>query len=215
MDTGSYADWVTAIANVGIAGAAICAAVLGYRGLNAWRTETIGKRKAELAEQLLADFYEARDIFRFARQPLTYSNEGSTRQKEDEETEADTQRLNTYFAISERLLKRNDFFANLLARQYRFLALFGRGSDQIRPFDELFRIRNDVMRAVGMLMSTYKMHRRGEPPPDRKLREEWESAIGWGDPENDAIARRLNVVVEAIEKTCRPAIEEVARRRKS
>jgi len=215
MSTGSYADWVTALANVGIAGAALVAAALGYRGLHAWRTETIGKRKAELAEQVLADFYEARDVLQAARQPFTYSNEGNTRQKEVDETEADTQRLNTYFAISERLLKRNDFFAKLLARQYRFLALFGHDSEQIRPFDELFRIRSDVMRAVEMLMSTYKLHRMGEPPLDRKLREDWESAIGWGDPEHDAIARRLNEVVETIEKTCRPAIEEVAKSRKS
>lgn len=215
METGSYAEWVAAVANVGIAGAAICAAALGYRGLNAWRTETIGKRKAELAEQVLADFYEARDIFQFVRQPFTFSNEGATRQKDDGETAADTQRLNTYFAISERLLKRNDFFANLLSRRYRFLALFGHGSEQNRPYDELFKIRTEVMGAVSMLMASYKQSRSGEPPPDRKLREKWESAIGWGDPENDPVARRLNDIVEAVEKTCRPAIEDVATKRKS
>jgi hypothetical protein len=212
VDTGSCADWVTAIANVGIAIAAICAASLGYRGLNAWRTETIGKRKAELAEQVLADFYEARDVFRFARQPLTWSNEGNTRQKEEGEADADTQRLNTYFAVSERLLKRNECFANLHARQYRFLALFGNDSEQTKPFDDLFRIRNEVFLAVNMLMTSYKQRRLGDPPVDPRLREKWESAIGWREPENDAIARGLDDVVKTIEKICRPAIEETERK---
>jgi hypothetical protein len=213
MEAGSYADWVAALANVAIASAAICAAALGYRGLNAWRTETIGKRKAELAEQVLADFYEARDVFRFARQPFTYSNEGNTRQKEEGETAADTQRLNTYFTVSERLLKRNECFANLHARQYRFLALFGHDSEQIRPFDNPFRIRNEVILAVNMLMTSYKQRRLGDPPVDPKLREKWESAIGWREPENDAIALGLDDVVKAIEKICRPAIEETEKSR--
>lgn len=213
MEAGSYADWVAALANVAIASAAICAAALGYRGLNAWRTETIGKRKAELAEQVLADFYEAQDVFRFARQPFTYSNEGNTRQKEEGETAADTQRLNTYFTVSERLLKRNECFANLHARQYRFLALFGHDSEQIRPFDNPFRIRNEVILAVNMLMTSYKQRRLGDPPVDPKLREKWESAIGWREPENDAIALGLDDVVKAIEKICRPAIEETEKSR--
>jgi hypothetical protein len=210
-----YADWVVAVANVGIAGAAISAAALGRRGLNEWRAETIGKRKAELAEQVLADFYEARDIFQFARQPFTFSNEGTTRQQEAGETEPETQRLNTYFAVSERLLKKNDFFAGFLARQYRFLALFGHGGERVKPYNELFRIRAEVMQAVGGLMAAYKERLQGGPPLDKKLREKWEGAIGWGEPQDDAVARRINEIVETIEKICRPAIEAVETKSKT
>jgi hypothetical protein len=215
MEIGSYADWVTAVANLGVAAAAICAARLGFRGLNAWRMETIGKRKAELAEQVLADFYEARDVFQFARQPFTFNNEGSTRQKEAGETEADTQRLNTYFTVSERLLKKNDVFANLSARQYRFLALFGHGPDQVKVYDEVLKIRTEVMSAVSMLMITYRDSRSGSPQPEREVREKWESAIGWSDPRNDAIVQRINKIVQDVEKICRPAIEEVEAKRKA
>jgi hypothetical protein len=209
----SYTDWVTAIATTGIAGAAVWAAYLGRKGLNAWRTETIGKRKAELAEQVLADFYEARAIFQFARQPFTFGNEGSTREKIPGETEAETDRLNSYFAVSERLLKRNDFFASLQARQYRFLALFGHGEDRAGPYDSLLKIRSEVMQAVYGLMANYMARRQGGQPLDSQLREKWENAIGWRSPENDAVARRIDAIVEAIEKTCRPAIEEVETKR--
>jgi hypothetical protein len=58
-------------------------------------------------------------------------------------------------------------------------------------------------------MATYKQRMEGGPPLDKKLREKWEGAIGWGEPENDAVARRINEIVEAIEKICRPAIEAV------
>lgn len=215
MEIGSYADWVTAAANLGVAAAAICAARLGFLGLNAWRMETIGKRKAELAEQVLADFYEARDIFQYARQPFTFGNEGGARQKEEGETREETERLNTYFAITERLLNRNDFFANLEARRFRFLALFGYDSEQTKPYDELFKIRAEVMRAVWMLMLTYRSTRRGEPPPEHKVREQWESAIGWDNPGNDVIPQRRDDIVKMIEKICRPAIEEVETKRKA
>jgi hypothetical protein len=214
MAIGSWADWVMAGANLGIAGAAVCGAILGYRGLNAWRTETIGKRKAELAEQVLADFYEARDVFQSARQPFAFDSEGSTRKKEDGETEQDTQKLNTYFTISERLLKKTDLFATLHARQYRFLALFGHNPNQIKPYDELFKVRNEIMLAVTMLMMSSRQSRIGEPPADGKLREKWQTAIGWGNPKDDDIANRLDQIVETIERICRPAIEVVEKKAK-
>jgi hypothetical protein len=37
-------------------------AYIGYRGLTKWREERIGKRRVELAEDVLADFYQARDM---------------------------------------------------------------------------------------------------------------------------------------------------------
>ncbi len=48
------AEAVKAIAPVFTAGAACFGAYIGYRGLERWRAETIGKRKAELAEEVLA-----------------------------------------------------------------------------------------------------------------------------------------------------------------
>ena len=61
------------------------------RAFEAW------KRQTEFAEQIIADFYEARDIINAARMPGSFGDEGSTRQKEDWETENDTRRLNSYY----------------------------------------------------------------------------------------------------------------------
>ena len=48
-------------------------------GVNAWRREYVGKRKIELAEEVLALFYEARDVISYIRNPFSVAGEGSTR----------------------------------------------------------------------------------------------------------------------------------------
>ena len=110
------------------AGAAWFAAWTAWRGLNRWRAETIGKRKAEIAEEVLADFYEARDIINPARSPGSLGGEGGTRQRFEWETEEDTRMLDAYFRTTERLSKNAEFFAKLDARRYRFIAVFGKES---------------------------------------------------------------------------------------
>jgi hypothetical protein len=81
------------------------------RALAAW------KRRTEFAEEVLADFYKARDIINAARSPGFFSDEGETRQKALWETESDTRTLNSYFAIIERLTNNREFFVELLARR--------------------------------------------------------------------------------------------------
>jgi hypothetical protein len=85
------------------------------------------KRKTELAEQVLADFYEARDIIAAARSPGGFGDEGNTRQKEDWETEADTRSLNSYYRTTERLQKKSEFFAQLYAAEPFYRSLSNRG----------------------------------------------------------------------------------------
>ena len=40
-----------------------------WEGLRAWREETVGRRRAELAEEVLADFYRVRDVLHRVRRP--------------------------------------------------------------------------------------------------------------------------------------------------
>ncbi len=176
------------------------AAGQGIRSLNAWHSETVGKRKMELAEQALADFYEAREIIEGARTSVSFGDEGSSRQKGDWETEEDTRTLNAYYVPAERLAKASEFFAQLMSRRYRFLALFGQGA--VKPYDELFSIRREILLAVRMLFATHRQRREGTLPKDRK---KWEETIGWVS-EDDQICNRLASAVEEIEKICRPTI---------
>lgn len=62
----TLSDWL----NVVQAGSVVVAAVVAARGINTWQREYIGKRRMELAEEVLAMFYEARDAIRDVRAPF-------------------------------------------------------------------------------------------------------------------------------------------------
>jgi hypothetical protein len=201
-------SWVTvgevikAVAPVFTAGAACSGAYVAYRGLTRWREETIGKRRVELAEEVLADFYQARDIIKAARSPFSYIHEGQTRERGNNETEEDTRLLNTYFAVNERLRGKADFFAETWARRYRFTAIFG--AEAARAYDDLFEIRNEIIVSVGSLISAH-----GQPGLVAERRS-WRNTI-WEGARGDHIPARLDRVIGAIEATCRPAIQKAAR----
>ena len=76
--------------------------IIAKAGLEKWHKETIGERKTELAEEVLARMYQALDVIQAVRSPVNFSNEGSTRQKAEWETKDDTAALSSYFAAIER-----------------------------------------------------------------------------------------------------------------
>lgn len=39
--------------------------------------------------------------------------------------------------------------------------------------------------------------------------DQWKTTIGWGLPEKDTIPARLTGIIEAIEQTCRPVIQQI------
>jgi hypothetical protein len=168
------------------------------RATSAWQ------RKTTFAEEILSDFYEAREIINAARSPASFGDEGATREKAPWESESDTRQLNSLYAPAERLLNKGEFFSKLLAHRYRFLALFG--LEMAKPHDELYKIRGEIFIAVRMLIMTYEQRQSGSLPDDRR---EWQRVI-WEMSEEDPIRARLDQVVEAIEAICRPVIQEVA-----
>ena len=201
-----WIELAKALPSVVTAGAAIYGVVIAKAGLDKWRAETIGKRKAELAEEVLADFYQARDIINAARSPGSLGHEGATRQKAEWESEEDTRNLNGYFVAYERLRNKEEFFAQFHARRYRFMAHFGLEAG--KPYDELHKIYAQIVVAVRMLIGTYQQRTQGSLPENR---EAWEATIGWGLLENDKIPAELDVLIDDIERICRPAIQEAAK----
>jgi hypothetical protein len=170
------------------------------RDLDAW------KRRTTLAEEVLAEFYHAKDIIDAARAPGSLGGEGDTRPREAWETEEDSRLLDSYYWPVERLDKRQEFFAQFLAKRYRFIALFG--SDAGQPFLDFWRVRGEILVAVRMLISTHQQRHMGSLPEDRK---HWETTMGWVHAPVDPIATRLDGVIEAIEKICRPVIQDIAK----
>jgi hypothetical protein len=136
MSWADVGEVIKAVAPAFTAGAACTGAYIAYRGLTKWQDETIGKRRIELAEDVLADFYQARDIIKAARSPFGFSHEGLSRKKGENETEEDARILNSYFAVTERLMSKADFFAEMWARRYRFSFVFG--CEAAKPYDDLF-----------------------------------------------------------------------------
>jgi hypothetical protein len=201
-----WIEFAKAIPSVVTATTAVVGVSIAARGLNKWRTETIGKRKAELAEEVLADFYQARDILNAARSPGSFGHEGTTRTKSDWESEDDTRTLNAYFATAERLNNKSEFFAQFYARRYRFVAHFGLAAGA--PYGEFNSIYAEIITAVRMLITTYRNRDEGSLPINRV---KWEAGIGWSPSDDDEIPARIDAIVSTIERICRPAIQEAAR----
>src|SRR6266536_4798007 len=110
---------------VATACAAWFAAYTAYRGLQKWRDETLGKRNTELAEQVLASFYEARDVFTWVRAPVRSLGEGASRSAGGPESDDLKQKRDSYFTPIERLRQEKELFAKLHAQRYMFAAYFG------------------------------------------------------------------------------------------
>ncbi|MCS3743362.1 MULTISPECIES: hypothetical protein [unclassified Rhizobium] len=194
-------EWISAWANLMTGMAALLAGWAGMRGLNAWRAETVGRRKAELAEEVLAGFYRTRDILTWARFPASDADQDETDRPEIGQDDDEPEK-SEIIAPVDRLTKESQVFSELRASRYRFMAYFG--EEAARPFDEIRAIHNEIVDAARNLVRTH-----GQKPAGREQeRDQWEAAIGWGEMEGDALKKRLDLAVKAVEQTCRPLIEE-------
>lgn len=201
--------WIQAFGELLTGIATVLAGIAALRGLNAWRLETVGRRKAELAELVLAQFYRARDILTWARFPVGQSPAavGAPRTAADAatgETADDNENRRLYTPV-ERLAQESQIFSELQASRYRFMAYFG--EDSSRPFDELRALQGEVVAAAGKLV---RAQGKPETHDTRQNRSRWESTIGWGGAAEDHISHRLERAVREIEAVCRPLIDERA-----
>ena len=220
---------IKAVAPVFTAGAAVGGVIIAASGLNQWKKVTIGKRRIELAEEVLAGFYEARDIIQDARRSRPAQREDNTRTKDASETEQEIfpdeqakvaeffeeevsapedlteeeiRKFNNYSAVEERLSEKAEFFAQLEKRHYRFIAYFG--ANAVEPYKILKKIRRDIKDAVDNLCMPDSM-----TSPEDILRYErtiWRRPVRAGD--RDHIADELDEMIKNIEDICGPAIQK-------
>jgi hypothetical protein len=95
MTLALWLDLVRTIALVGAAGVAVY-------GIDAWRRELSGKRKYELAEEVLALFYQARDHIAFLRMPFGSTVEGKSRKPVAGETTEQAKARDQAYVVYER-----------------------------------------------------------------------------------------------------------------
>jgi hypothetical protein len=201
VDWNTLGEIVKVLGAVATAAAAWFAASVAYRGLEKWRSETLGKRRAEVAASALATIYEAEDILREARGPWVLPHEMVKREGIPDEFAE-----NPNFAPEARLLKHLEFFAKLRVQRHEFAAVFGK--DAARPFDEMLKARIEINHAVDSMVRTSKELRDSTVPGHRTLWDEYYyTAFRHFDPSRDLLSQRIAEQVKAMESTCRPAIE--------
>lgn len=168
----------------------IVASLFAIYGFDAWRREHIEIRRIELAEEVLALFYQARDAIESIRSPLGFGGEGQSRKPSENESPEKKQVLDQAYVLIERYNKHSELFSRINSLRYKFMALMGQDSAQ--PFNELNKILYELV------LSSRQMA--------------WDSSIKidqvyYGGGEDDPIVPRVNKIIEKIEGICRNIIE--------
>ena len=172
-------------------------------GVNAWRREYIGKRRLELAEEILSMFYEARDVIRYIRNPFGDIEEGSTRNASPNESPEEKQINDNAYVVFERYNKRQDLFSKLYSMRYRYMAQFGR--DSAKPFDDLYKIVNEIFISAQMLPHYWREQGHRQWKDEAEFQKHLDKmhkheAVFWEmTPDRDQITPRVDAVISDIE----------------
>lgn len=181
-------------------------------GLNAWRREHHGRRRYELAEEVLAVFYEARDRIASIRNFVGFEDGGAGRKVARSETAEEKDARDRANVVYARYSDHRQFFSHLQSLRYRFMALFGR--DAAKPFDDLARVMNEIFIAARMLARLWAL-KPSEGAAGGKLLDDirrYEQVIWSEGDEGDLVLTRINKAVADIELTCGPIIQAAVRK---
>jgi hypothetical protein len=179
----------------------------GVRTFGRWRREKIEEKRIEVAIDALAAAYKSKHVFEYVRGRLLRGYEYSDMPEIAGETERERSRRGNFFAVWRRLDRNKDFFDHVWELQPKFMAIFGRETEDI--FLLLHTARRDIEVACEMLQEMK------EPEPglseDRKLwvqlrRDIWSSA-GGPAKEEDKVGTKLEEFRTQIEVLCRPLID--------
>jgi hypothetical protein len=198
-------DWSDLLKNLSI----LIGIWVAISGVNAWRREHSGKRRVELAEDILALFYEAADAIRALRHPFSFPQETEEVEKAEGESEEAYQDRKNASVVFHRYKQHQELFNKLHAMRYRFMAQIGK--EEAKPFDAIRKIVNEIIAAARMLA---RLWARPHFASDQQWREhqqrvDKQEAIFWeGLKEEDPINPRLDQTVQDMEQICRAVIEE-------
>ncbi|UUZ63836.1 hypothetical protein LP417_32250 [Polaromonas sp. P1-6] len=183
-------------------------------GIGAWKREFIGKRKIELAEQVLAKFFEIRDAIAFIRNPFGGLSEGTTRERGKGETQAQSELLDRGYVVVERYSKKETAFAEFNILKYRFMASFGTNTEEI--FTDTNRVLNSIFVSARRL-ATHHWQRQGrvsmeQSEVEKHLAEmERHEGVFWDiGNEVDEIRQQINAIQAKLEAAVKPCFQEPA-----
>ncbi|MCJ2086247.1 hypothetical protein MKK88_09595 [Methylobacterium sp. E-005] len=188
---------ISTVRDVIVAGAAVSTATVGWKALNKWRDETVGKRRLEVAEDTLSAFYQVQEVIYDARSPMIWASE-----MVKEEGVPDEVVGNSAYGPVRRLRQSFDHIRDLRTKRHRFAALFGR--EATKPWDEIEGVLNEINAASETILMLRGEHIPATDPQAKFYREQ--RRILARQREDDPITPRVDAAVKGIEAVCRPII---------
>lgn len=186
-------DHFSAIANLGLACAAGFASWQGVKSLKVWRSERIGGRHIELAEEALIQFYEVENALNVIRSPMSWSSETDQREIIEGESNSQKHGRDIAFTTMKRMELSQETFNKFYATSLKVKAVLG--PEYHEPFSVIRKCYGEVRTSAHMLFRTPF-----EGYQDNKFKQKLEHDV-WNiertDPES--IEQRVKSAVEAAE----------------
>ncbi|GAB0111866.1 hypothetical protein PA7559_31360 [Pseudoalteromonas distincta] len=200
------------IALIGQAVAVIAACWAIISGVGAWKREFIGKRRIELAEEVLASFFEIKDVIATIRNPFSSGDEGKSRKKGEHETKDESELLDRGYIVFERYESRKEAFVRFNTLQYKFMATFGPETEDI--FIDCNRILNSIFVSARQLATHYwqrqgRVQMEGDEFQKHLDKMHHHEGIFWDRmDEEDEIRQKLQAVQDKLDTVTKPCFEE-------
>jgi hypothetical protein len=198
-------DWINIAQIVSV----LIASLVAIFGIQAWRREFVGKRRIELAEEVLALFYQAKDVIGWIRFPFCFTTESSTRKSESVETPGQKEINDVAYVLSKRYDEHSELFSRIRSFRYRFMAQFGRNASV--PFDELKSILDQLQSDLNSwVMASQRLHSPDMDPQEveaQKKRIDVYAEAVWSARNDDRVSLLIEKSVKNVEQICRPQID--------
>lgn len=167
----------------------------------------MGKRRVELAEDILASYYEAIEVFRYIRNPVSFGGEGSTRVEGLDESREQKKRLDAEFVTQERINSQHDFFERVAQLRPRVRAVFGESVSE--KFDLILKTRTNVALAAAFIPEIREDVNLANSDDERqRARDELKryNSIKWRRGGSDEVETKLSDALVELESELLPMI---------
>lgn len=189
---------------------AACWAIIS--GVGAWKREFIGKRKIELAEEVLATFFEIKDVIATIRNPFSSNSESKSREKGEHETKEESELLDRGYIVFERYEAHKEAFVKFNTLKYRFMASFGPETEDI--FTDCNKILNSIFISARQLAKHYWQRQGLALMKDDEFQKHLDGmhkheGVFWDSmDEEDVIRKQLESVQVKLDAVTKPCFEE-------
>jgi hypothetical protein len=164
--------------------------------LRAWRRQLIGKRRFEVAEEVILAAHRAQGALEWIRNGFSFSTEAEDRPKPSGETENEARLRDSYYVPLKRLRDSAETFIGL-SKAY-LLCKVHFGSEAAKAIDEILRIQNNIAIDAKMLLDDVG----NDDGVSKELRKEMRESIWGGLNPKNPVTNRLNDAVNKIDEIC-------------